>query len=231
MRIVPSKVLIIVILLPLYLSLVGADFVLIPNKAERLLRIDPTTKITVRASALRSYMCEAYSDSANSTLTFSSTFFGAGNLSPQMPNGELGRVRFCPGVNSSETFVIDFENVDPMGEDVNVSCRDTTLFGSFNTFINNFSFLELENRSSDMVEVIIRVVDSFGNLRTDTARLIAANQRLDFDLHSRVGADSIGQIQVRSDAPAGAIAGRVAAYKGTLDDFELSGYIPLVSLP
>ncbi len=102
------------------------------------------------------------------------------------------------------------------------SCRETTLFGSFNRFFAQVPIVELENKSSADIEVFIFIVNSGGTTIVDGQSAIAkAGTRTDVVFADLPGSD-LGQVVITHRAPFGALSGTVSEY-----DFGPGGEITL----
>lgn len=157
-----------------------------------------------------------------------------GNLTPvaaatSPDHRNESRLSLIPTESGEHTITILF---GPEGETTSTSCRfsclETTLYGSFNTVLNEYNFLELTNTANSTINVKIRVVGSDGTVLVDNSpKTLGAGIRTDFDLHSLVGAGDYGSVVVMHDGPFGAVKGAVSQYKVQAD----GSFLPTQSLP
>jgi hypothetical protein len=116
------------------------------------------------------------------------------------------------------------------GPDFVISCNETSLYGGFNTNINNFNFLELTNTSNTDIIAKIKAVTSDGTLALNNFTVtVPAGLRFDIDLHTPVGQGKYGNIVVTHDGAVGALTGYVSQYLGTGESFALSTSLPLAT--
>ncbi len=102
------------------------------------------------------------------------------------------------------------------------SCRETTLFGSYNRFFAQLPIVELENRSTADIPVAISIINSAGTTIVDKQPAVArASTRTDV-IFSELPASDLGQIVITHSAPFGALSGTVSEY-----DFGSGGEITL----
>jgi hypothetical protein len=108
-------------------------------------------------------------------------------------------------------------------------CRETSQTCSFNTFVNDFNFLEVTNEGSKAAEVAYVATDFDGNTVSDSG-VILPGQRADFDIHSKVGASKFGKIVVhpKIDYRYGqGISAKLSQYKGSaLSNTESCTFLP-----
>ncbi len=198
----------------------------------------------------RRYVCELTVRNADSTAVLSTTVYRPnyflsgvggglgyltteaihnGRMHPAMPIGSAGvdpdnrRIVFTAGLNVPTATINPHYIVVTSagsGEYVKVICNETDLFGGFNTYVNNFNFLELENMSDADLEVQIVLSNTTANLGTVT---IPASSRVDVDLHTPAGSNNYGLVRVLHNGPLGAIRGRTSFYTGTVSSFALTG--------
>lgn len=109
-------------------------------------------------------------------------------------------------------------------------CEETTLYGSFNTSVTDFNFVEITNSlpstssTTGLVSGKILVKDSItNNIIADRAFTVSSGRRLDVDIHSISGPGKFGTITIYHDGPPGALSATTSQYKiRTLNplDFE-----------
>lgn len=195
-------------------------------------------------TAGRSYSCEGVPQDAASDFDWNQTVQGtavsnpetilarlAGTLEPAI-TGEAStssdnRLTFTP--TTTDRFRLTVQSAKSGGELVKVQCTETTLFGDFNTNVNDFNYLELTNLSNASISGTITAITSDGTVAVNAATFtIAPDRRFDVDLHSAVGADKYGLVRVTQNGPAGALKAIVSQYQGTPTNFTLTATIPLV---
>ena len=154
----------------------------------------------------------------------------AGTIVPQI-GGETGgnddnRLTFTP--TSTDRFVLTVANAKVGGEQVRVRCLATTLFGGYNTNVNDFNFLELTNIGNQTLNGTITATNFDGTVVINAQSFsVAAQRRADVDLHTPVGVDKFGVVRVTHDGPLGTLKGNVSQYKGIVSDFTLTDAAPL----
>lgn len=107
------------------------------------------------------------------------------------------------------------------GESVRVECVETTLYGVYNTNINNFNFMELTNTTNDPISGSWTAVNWDGQSFTGDFTVLP-NRRADVNLHQVVGAGKFGQVMLTHDGPRGALIGYISQYIGSVTDFRLA---------
>lgn len=200
-----------------------------------------TFQTNVRAG--RSYACTAHptdsatefdfsmsiTDPASDTLTANP----CGDVEPKVAvigAGDSGladnRLCFTPTVDG--VHVLSVETAKAGGEVVRVECVETTLFGAFNTNVNDFNFLELENTTSSAVTAKVSAFTNAASTLLDAVEVtIQPGARNDIDIHSAAGMNVFGPIVVTHDGPIGALQGRTSFYTGTVSNFNLNGQTEL----
>lgn len=97
------------------------------------------------------------------------------------------------------------------GEEGAFVCRETSLYGNWNTFLNPFNFLEVTNLSYDSIEIIV-IIRSFDGATFTANATVAADRRMDLDVHSLVGPAGYGSIKLKHDGPVGALSAFISQY-------------------
>ena len=185
--------------------------------------------------AYRSYCCSVLTSVPGANLHFSSLTKGVGGpLYPRARyNGTLEpRLPVIGNLNSTETrvcydiipdpqdpgliLIANFD--DDIGGDyrAELSCRETTLFGGFNTSVNDFNFLEITNTSQDSIPVSAFFFDSLdgGALAGSYADITPpANTRVDLNVHELVGPGVFGKVIVIHGGPPGSIRADMSQYR------------------
>lgn len=112
-----------------------------------------------------------------------------------------------------------------------VECLETTLYGGYNTNLNEYNFLELENTTGSTIKAQVTVRLNDGSIAVDKALFtVKAGSRSDIDIHTATGAEQFGSVIVTHDGPFGALKGRVSLYGTTSSgNIQLNGQIPLTS--
>ena len=204
------------------------------------------TSINVYMEENRSYACtllEYYPDET-SEIAFSPTAQSTsgqlegtliGDVTPVNTAGTPGnikasRISFIPTASAnytlSVTSAIDMTSMSVSGG--SVVCAETSLYGGFNTNVNEYNFLELANTTNAAIHIKIRALASDGTVLIDNqAATIGANVRRDFDLHSLVGSSKYGTVVIMHDGPLGALKGSVSQYKIQPD----ASFVPIISTP
>ena len=214
---------------------------------------------SVQLQAGRSYECALYSNNTSTTGSSPDVRFDIGNItdgtsntllisergaaSPPVNNDgasairDAGRVTIIPPVDAIYRlpYLTTFDGTGtwPSGTGdftLWAECNETTLYGGFNTFVNNFNFLELTNTSNVTVDGSIRTVDFAGNvLMNDVPFSVLPGRRTDFDIHSQVGPQKYGTVIVKHNAPRGSLLAYMSQYKGSAADFNLVVSLPFVT--
>ena len=157
----------------------------------------------------------------------------AGGITPQI-TGESGggsdnRITFIP--TTTDRFRLTVASAKGGGELIRIRCWDTTLYGGFNTNVNDFNFLELTNVSNATISGKIYAITSDGTTAINGATFsVAANRRSDIDLHTPAGSDKYGLVIVAHDGPNDSLKGFVSQYQGPISNFSLMTSLPLVPI-
>jgi hypothetical protein len=143
--------------------------------------------------------------------------------------------RFVAAESSPRTFItLDIEAVNPPIPNARVRCRETTLFGGFNTSVTDFNFIEITNTlaSTDIDGTINVKVQANANVAggevLNSTLTLNAGERKDVDVHSVVGKD-FGPVVITHNGPPGSIRAVNAQYRIVTQsplDFE-----PVLSVP
>lgn len=187
-------------------------------------------------SASRSYACDAIPTASTTDFDWSATVTGqgvtaesitarlAGAIVPQT-GGESGgnadnRLTLTP--TTTDRFALTVANTAVGGETIRVRCYATTLFGGYNTNVNDFNFLELTNIGNQTISGTITAINFDGTTVINAqAFSVPAQRRVDVDLHTPAGADKFGLVRVTTDGPFGTLLGNVSQYSGTVTSFSL----------
>ena len=195
--------------------------------------------------ASRSYYCEGIPIDPLSDFDFSSSverLDGSGSVVETLAGREIGsvpvpvtgdagdsgdnRISLVPTTAARYRFTVQSTKVG--GEVVKVRCFATTLFAPYNTTVNDFNFLEMTNTGNATCNAQVSIVDQAGTtIVTNSAVAVPAQRRVDFDVHSAVGANKFGFVRVTHDCPLGTLGGFVSQYAGTVSNFSLSVSLPL----
>jgi hypothetical protein len=121
------------------------------------------------------------------------------------------------GIDGAGEYTITMEATDEGSDNPFTRCEEVSLGCSFNTFVNDFNFLEVTNNGSQPAIVSYRATDFDGNTITD-AGTIAPGQRADFDIHSKVGPSKFGKIVIHPSVAGNefkeTISAKLSQYKG-----------------
>lgn len=203
-----------------------------------------TDTIKVQFEAGRSYACTAAPRSSVSEFDFSTNIIDpsatrvarkCGNISPVVTtptatDSGFDDNRLCFTALESGIHTITVETAVGGGEVVRIECLETTLFGGYNTNVNDFNFLELENTTGATITAKVTAKTNSGTTVIDAQEVeIDAGERADVDIHQAAGTDVFGPIIVTHDGPLGALQGRTSLYTGDVSDFNLNGQTPLQS--
>lgn len=142
----------------------------------------------------------------------------SGRCTPISTDSAFDRVSF---ITHSRKEVDDFSINQRINFKVNsdkeveteIFCEETTLYGSYNTFIANFNFLELTNLGNQPIEAKYEIISSQGATLNITDFTLSPNSRKDFDLHSVVGPLQYGSVRVSYIGPKGSIKAKTSTYK------------------
>jgi hypothetical protein len=116
----------------------------------------------------------------------------------------------------------DVNNLNLTTQTIVSSCRETTLFGSYNRFFAGVAIVELENKSTSDIEVSISIINSAGKTIVDKQKSTAKASTRNDVIFADLPASDFGQILITHTAPFGALSGTVAEY-----DFGANGEITL----
>lgn len=201
-----------------------------------------TDTIKINFEAGRSYACTAVPRSTTSEFDFSTNIIDpsatraarkCGHISPVVttPSGtdsSFDDNRLCFTAQESGIHTLTVETAAGGGEVVRIECLETTLFGGYNTNVNDFNFLELENTTGATITATVTAKTNSGTVVIDAQEVVIdAGERADVDIHQAAGLDVFGPITVTHDGPMGALQGRTSLYTGTVADFILNGQTPL----
>jgi hypothetical protein len=135
------------------------------------------------------------------------------------------------GLANYGSYTFTMEQTDGHSFNPRLFCIDTTLICSFNTFINDFNFLEVTNTGLVPATVSYRATD-FNGVETTAVGGIAPGKRADFDVHTNVGPQKFGTIVVHPLIAAIAqqrIRARLSQYTGSdLSFTEICTSLPSV---
>ena len=124
-------------------------------------------------------------------------------------NSDDNRISIFATVGGYYTFTI--ASAKAGGEVARVVCAETSIYGSFNTSVNEYNFLELTNISNSDINVIWIARDHTGFVNSREL-LIPSDRRVDVDLHSAVGQGLYGSVKLKHNGPLGAIKGSISQY-------------------
>ncbi|MFN8389551.1 MAG: hypothetical protein U0136_04610 [Bdellovibrionota bacterium] len=213
------------------------------NELDTTITVNATDTFHVDLTANHSYACDAIPFDAASDFDWSTTVQGtasgspesivartAGSITPVITGESNGvadnRIVFTP--TTSDRFVLTVQSAKSGGEDVRIRCLDTTLYGGFNTNVNDFNFLELTNVSNAQITAKVTAINYDGTVAINgQSVVIDPTRRLDVDIHTPAGANKYGMIIVTHNGPAGALKGNVSQYSGNVNNFDLAGSEPL----
>ncbi len=124
------------------------------------------------------------------------------------------RQRFSVVAEKTGQYSFSLENVFPVGIGTRslFSCRETTLYGSYNRFYAETPIVEILNKARVQFQVFITVIGADGTVIVNKQpRVVNANTRTDIIL-AALPAGTFGQIIITHTAPFGALEGVVAEY-------------------
>jgi len=98
-----------------------------------------------------------------------------------------------------------------------VSCRETSLYGSYNRFFAQAAIVEIQNAASTVVPVQITIVDAGGNVVVDKQSVNAQGGTRTDVIFASLPANNYGQIIITHSAPFGVLSGYVAEYDTNAD--------------
>jgi hypothetical protein len=192
--------------------------------------------------ARRSYECTLVGGITNGGLSFTNsggpsgssvTPTACGLITPRIAvpttdSDGAANNRLCLIADVSGRYTFTAETVHSSKENVRFECIETTIYGGYNTNANDFNFLEIINTTSTTLNYTIYAVNWDGTVVLDNVPgTVAANQRVDIDIHSSAGANMFGMIQVSHDGPYGALQAAVSQYTGPVSTLTLRASIPL----
>lgn len=206
--------------------------------AQQELTLNVADAILIDMEADRSYSCEAVPLGEATNFDFSNqvvgqgtsglTFTGrhGGEISPIVggESGDLADNRVIVTPTQSDRYRIEVASAATGGETVLIRCFATTLFGGFNTNVNDFNFLELTNTSNAEIVALVTAIEFDGTVALDnTSFTVPAGQRVDVSLHDFAGMNRFGVVRVTHNGPLGSLVAAVSQYFGTVSDFRLGG--------
>ena len=210
--------------------------------------LDPNDTVRVTVDKKKSYACTLIPEAFSGRLGFGTSVSGPestvtgtliGDVTPGVTVGSSdtssndNRISFTAEKDGLHSLDIQQSTGDfPADANYLVECSETTLFGAYNTVVNDFNFLELENTTNSTIAVTITAVNFDDTLDSPTAQItlnVNSNSRSDVNLHDQVGDNKFGILIVAHDGPLGALKGRVSQYVGTAESFSLSVTVPLTS--
>lgn len=174
----------------------------------------------------RSYSCEGVPSDSLSEFAFDKEVAGTfdpSNVITARANGDMaphvtgslaaaGATRLSFIASKPDRYRLSVSAARAGGEDVRVTCHETTLIGGFNTHLNQYNYLELVNLSDRPISGAIVLTDNNHDERLRLPFSVQGSSRVDFDLHSRVGRDYYGIVKIIHDGPFQALTGHVAFY-------------------
>ena len=212
---------------------------------------DPATEETSFSTNLeadRSYACTLTGESNQSNVdiraisgpgSVSVPLVLIGNVSPAV-TGDIGdtnnnRVSISPNGTTQVTgnYSISIANATTSGgtsasTKARFDCLETTLYGGYNTNVNDFNFLEITNTTNATIIGAITATNSDGTVVINKQAFgVLPNRRVDVDLHTPAGRNKFGLIQVTHSGPYGALQAYVSQYDGTISNFVQTASIPL----
>lgn len=211
-----------------------------------VLTVNANDLFLIDLEANHSYSCEAVPSDVASDFDFSLSVVGTTGTSPETVTGratgdmrpmitgeadDSGDNRLSLLPTTANRFQLTVEGAKLGGEIVRVRCVDTTLYGGYNTNVNDFNFLEISNVSTDAVTGSITATNFDGTVVISAqAFTVQPGRRVDVDIHSAAGADKFGVVTVTHNGPPGALQANVSQYAGAVTDFELRSSNPLQPL-
>ena len=193
------------------------------------------TEFQIYLEAGRSYACTVIPADSTTTLAISSdvmdpdgdtiTVNQRGDYTPIVtaPTGtaaEAMRVTLTPTKDGLHKFTVSTATGT---EVVRPECVETTLYGGYNTNVNDFNFLELTNTTNREIRVRITATNFNGDVVINNQEaVIPANRRVDVDIHSAAGNNVFGGLKVTTNGPLGGVLAFLSQYSGTVTDFSLS---------
>ncbi len=187
--------------------------------------------INVNFDLNRSYACSLVGSESDSLLGIDSSVLNPSGLvvagkaigaqTPPITTGSLdpnqsdNRISIFATIGGVWKFTVSSAKAG--GESGAFTCRETSLYGNWNTFLNPFNFLEITNLSYDPIEVIV-IIRNFDGTTFTTSETVPADRRVDIDVHSLVGPNRYGSIKLKHDGPVGALSAFISQY-----NVDLSG--------
>ncbi len=177
----------------------------------------------------RSYCCNILFSPGTTvaSVTGPSGSVNRSRTTPDMTNNAFGRFCYIPSQDGNQGLTASGISPTGMATEIEMKCVETSLYGGFNTSVNNFNFLEITNTSNSSISGFIYATSFDGSSVINAQPFtIASNNRLDIDIHTPAGANKFGTIKVVHDGPFGSILATTSYYKGTTVDFTLTGTVP-----
>ena len=186
-------------------------------------------RLRLAAKGDASYECTIYGPADASTVRFTSvsdaidsavSYKNCGLISPGVNASgnvfERSRTRVCFSVASpGGTYSLGL-SVDTASESARFHCRETTLYGGYNTNVADFNFLELTNTSDGDLTVTVTAKTSEGaTVFADRLFTIPAGRRTDINIHEATGAAVYGPLIIKHNGPFGALRGDLSEYEIT----------------
>jgi hypothetical protein len=188
---------------------------------------DPGEPVTGYFHAGRSYECriaQASIGSGDDYLYFSQSITGptqniqgtgVGGLYPAeavIPSAasrqSLHRISFIAQETGVHNFSVNFDNAQT--SDASVECFETSLSGSYNSFLASTPIVELVNRSLTDATATVLAIGQDGQTIDQETKIVPASSRADFIL--QVPPSTYGRIVVQYIGPHGSLAGAVSEY-------------------
>lgn len=191
----------------------------------------------------KSYSCEGIPVSPTTLFDFDTTVAGTtggtppsitarstGALTPPITgeSGDSANNRLSFIVTTADRYQLTVAAAEGGGETIRPRCLETTLYGGYNTNVNDFNFLELTNVSSAAITGKITATNFDGTtVINGQSFTVPAGQRIDIDVHTPAGADKFGSIRVAHDGSYGSLQANLSQYAGSVSNFALSASLPL----
>lgn len=202
---------------------------------------DPAAKITtnemvgVYFEKDRSYSCTVHGYQAgfdNAIVSPDSSIITATEAGKKTPHVAAidapADDRLILTAKQSGVHIISLSTSKAGGENVRAQCLETTLYGGYNTNVNDFNFLELNNTTNSGIKGKITATNADGTVVINKKSFsVPAGRRVDVDLHSAVGNNKFGMLVITHNGTFGALQGYVSQYRGTVSDFQLTVALPL----
>ncbi len=198
--------------------------------------LENSTKVMVALVANKSYECVVFRNyifdvtssfrhffvyfggmtpsNANMTFTFNGEYYPAVATPQAFASGQsFNRFSYTATESGLHTVTVqDQSGLNTTNTDVSMDCRETTLYGSFNRFFAEVAIIEIENKAFRDIPVAITITDSGGNVLVDKQIFNAKSNTRSDAIFAELPAQSLGQISITHNAPAGALSGTVAEY-------------------